>query len=249
MTSGPSFVEGLKAVLDGLRVLGRDGAQRRRAVVPVLLTVLLYAVALGLVGWASDPLLGLLWEEPSPGWRFARVAWLMLRWGLAAALFVVLCFLFVAVLEVVAGPFLDAMASHELRRAGLSPSDTGFVDGGVLEALRALLMAMPLLVFSIAALIPALTVPATLLATGWAWFGLGTGAINPSLVQSGLRMGRRLAFGVRCFPFVMGLGAMTGLCLFVPVLGWLGLPAAVVGAARVWTRHTLQGGTILRSEG
>jgi len=244
VNDGPSFLEGVRAVPDGLRVLGRDGDQRRRALIPVLLTVLLYALALVLVGWASDPLLGLLWEEPTPGWSFVRVAWLVLRWGLAAALFAVLCFLFMAILEVVAGPFLDAMASHELRRAGLHPSDTGFVDGGVLEALRALAMAMPLLVLSIAALIPTLTLPASLLATGWAWFGLGTGAMNPSLVQSGLRMGRRLGFGIRCFPFVMGLGAVTGLCLFVPFVGWLGLPAAVVGAARVWTRHARAGSAL-----
>ncbi|MEM9114854.1 MAG: EI24 domain-containing protein [Myxococcota bacterium] len=242
MAQGPSFIEGAGAVLDGLGVLGRDPAQRRRAIVPVFLTVLLYGAALAVVVWAADPLLALLWAEPSPGWDFLRILWLVLRWSLAAALFVVACFLFMAVLEIVAGPFLDAIASHELRRADLTPTDTGLWDGAILEAFRALLMALPLLALSVAAFIPPLTIPATVLATGWAWFGLGSGAVNPSLVQSGLRFRRRVSFGLRYFPFVMGLGAVIGLCLFVPVVGWLGLPSAVAGAARAWARHAADHG-------
>jgi len=224
------FVRGITAVFEGLGVLARDPAQRRRATIPVLLTLLAYLGALAGVAFGAEPLLELAWPEPAGGW--AQVGWAIVRWALALGVFVALCFLFTAVLEIVAGPFFDRMAQVELDRRGLPRGDPGLWDGTVLEALRAIGMALPLLAFAVLALIPALTVVAGALGTAWAWFGLGTGAVNPSLVQTGHRMGERLAFARRHAPWVLGLGGTVGLALLLPVVGWIALPAGVIGAAR-----------------
>lgn len=226
------FLRGVGDVVVGFGVLAREPKQRRRAVVPILLTLLAYAGALAGVAFGAEPLLQLLWSEPAAGWTVERVGWVLVRWGLALGLFVGLCFLFTAVLEIVAGPFFDGMARLELDRRNVPRGDPGLWDGTVLEALRAILMALPLLVFGLAALIPALTVPAGVLGTGWAWFGLGAGAVNPSLVQTGRGMRARLAFARAHFGWVLGLGAVIGAALLIPVIGWVALPAGVIGAAR-----------------
>lgn len=226
------FLRGVADVLAGFAVLFREPAQRRRAAVPILLTLLAYGGALAGVLFGAEPLLQMMWSEPAAGWSLERVGWVLVRWGLALGLFVGLCFLFTAVLEIIAGPFFDAMAKLELERRDVPRGDPGIWDGTVLEAVRAILMALPLILFAAAALIPALTVPAGLIGTGWAWFGLGAGAMNPSLVQTGRPMRARLAFARAHFGWVLGLGALIGLSLLVPVIGWIALPAGVIGAAR-----------------
>ena len=226
------FLRGVGDVIAGFGVLLREPKQRRRAVIPILLTLLAYAGALAGVAFGAEPLLQLLWSEPAAGWTVERIGWVLVRWGLALGLFVGLCFLFTAVLEIIAGPFFDDMARLELDRRGMPRGDPGLWDGTVLEAARAILMALPLLLFGVAALIPALTIPAGVLGTGWAWFGLGAGAVNPSLVQTGRGMRARLAFTRAHFGWVLGVGALIGAALLIPVVGWVALPAGVIGAAR-----------------
>lgn len=209
-----------------------DSGQRRRAAVPVLLTVAVYLGALAGVAVGAEPLVELVWSEPDAAWTFSRVTWLLVRWGIALVLFVGLCFLFTAVLEIVAGPFFDRMVQVELQRRGVDLSDPGFWDGTVLEALRAIAMAIPIVIFAALTLIPALTLIAGTMGTAWAWFGLGAGAVNPSLVQTGFPIRARLRFLKTHYGWVLGLGAAIGLMLVIPVVGWIGLPAGVIGAAR-----------------
>lgn len=226
------FLRGARDVGAGFGVLLRERKQRRRAIVPVLLTIVVYAGALAGVLWGAEPALQLVWQEPSVGWTWERVGWIAARWGLGLGLFVGLCFLFTAVLEIVAGPFFDRMAQVELERRGVPRGDPGLWDGTVLEAVRAVVMALPLIGFAVLALIPVVTVFAGALGAAWGWFALGAGAANPSLVQTGRPMRARLAFARANAGWVLGLGAVVGLCLLIPVLGWFALPAAVIGAAR-----------------
>ncbi len=230
------FGAGVRAGIQGFSILLSDAQQGRRALIPVGLTLVLYVFAFAGTLWTAGPLLEVVWSAPEEGRGWALLGWQAVRLLVGLGIFVALCLLFTALLEIVAGPFFDAIAHQELKAAGLEVQNTGLWDGTVLEALRAILMVLPLLLFAGLALFPALTPVATLAGGIWAALGFGAGALNPSLVACGLTMHQRLGLLACRASVFLGLGAVVLSSLLVPVVGWLALPGAVAGGARLVAR-------------
>jgi uncharacterized protein involved in cysteine biosynthesis len=223
-----------------LRGLGRvlsDPKSRLEAIIPIVLTGVLYVVAALGLAFGSGPLLGLLWDMPEAiGWL---VLWWVARVTLALGLFLVLLLLFAAVVEALAGPFLEKSMIRSLRRAGIDPEPTPFWDNTLVELVRGIVFSVLAMVPVLLAAVPAIGVGFAVLAAVATSFGLGSGPWSAVLVLTGRRWRERMSWLWQQRMLVTGLGAISALGLLVPVLGWLVLPASHVAAAEIYGR--LQG--------
>lgn len=237
-STGPAaFFTGAGAVFVGLRLIARDRNLRKLTAVPVVLTALLY---LGLVGaaffWADDAL-GLLWAQPD-------VTWLVPLWYLAwfagiATFFLLAILLFSTVAEIVGGPFYERMAARILEERGLTVEPPTLLDGTVLDVVRSLMFVVPAACLALIGLIPGIGLPFAVLGATLAWLGLGSGAVNPSLLVTGHRFGARVSYVWRHFFVVLGLGGVVALSVPIPFLPLISIPCSIAGAADLYRRGIL----------
>lgn len=160
-----------------------------------------------------------------PAW--SRVA---IAWAVTAAAVVLFLFLFTVVGNIVAGPFLDAMAARMLGLLGESPPST---PGGCLRSLRnqvlklavfgaAQVVLLLLVLTPVGFLHPVLSALATV-------FFLGFEYMDYALDARGRRVGERYSYALRRWRPTLGFGCAAFFLSFVPLLGYLALPALVCG--------------------
>ena len=237
-----SFTRGASYVLTGLRWLPKAGL-RSFVAIPLLINTLLFG---GGIWWGASQLQRL--DQAVQGWLPGWLAWLhWLLWPLfILTVLVVVFYTFSLVANVIAAPFNSLLAERVEKMMNpdgrVSPPSAEFSWRELLftplAELRKLLYfviwAIPPLILSF---VPAVNVVAPVVwAVSTAWM-LALEYADYPLSRRGLgfRAQRRL---LRQHPLlVLGFGGMTLLLTLIPVLNFLAMPAAVVGATLMWNQE------------
>ena len=236
-----SFTRGAGYVLTGLRWLLKAGL-RGFVAIPLLINTLLFSNG---IWWGASQLQRL--DQAVQGWLPDWLAWLhWLLWLLfVLTVLVVVFYAFSLVANVIAAPFnglLAARVENLVNPAGRVPPPAEFSWRELLftplAELRKLLYfvawAIPPLLLSF---VPAVNVVAPvvwavstawMLALEYADYPLGNRGMNLQTQRQLLRQHPLLT---------LGFGAMTLLLILIPVLNFLAMPAAVVGATLMWNKE------------
>lgn len=237
-----SFTRGAGYVLTGLRWLPKAGV-RGFVAIPLLINTLLFGGGI----WLGASQLQRL-DQAVQGWLPDWLAWLhWLLWLLfVLTVLVVIFYAFSLVANAIAAPFNGLLAERVEKMVnpggGIQPppAESSWRDllFSPLAELRKLLYfigwAIPVVVVSF---VPAANVAAPVLwvvSTSWmlaleyADYPLGNRGLNPQAQRQLLRQHRLLA---------LGFGGMTLLLTLIPVLNFLAMPAAVVGATLMWNQE------------
>lgn len=233
-------VLGFGAVVAGTKRVLTDRGLRKLAIVPIIITLLVYLLLFGASIFYADDLLDLLWARPSEGWTV--YVWYAAWAASLLAAMLVLFLLFATLVEAIGGPFYDKMVIHVLEEKGIPTREPGWIMGTVPDLFRALLLLGLTLVCSVLGIIPIIGLPFSIMGMLLVWFSLALGAINPVLLVTGHSLGSRFTFATRSFGTTMGIGATVALSLFVPLVGLISIPGAVVGAADLYSRRAVSSG-------
>lgn len=238
-----SLIKGAGYVLTGLRWLPKAGL-RGFVLIPLLINTALFGAGL----WWSASQFGRFDQYVQthlPSW-LAWLHWLLWPLFILTAL-VVIFYTFSLVANVIASPFngllaerVEKMVAASTQPAPQPPAASSWRDllSAPLAELRKLLYfviwAIPLLVLSF---VPAANVAAPVLwAVSTSWM-LALEYTDYPLGNRGLdfRAQRQL---LRQRPVLMlGFGGMTLILTLVPILNFLAMPAAVIGATLLWTEE------------
>ncbi len=228
------FLSGAISVVRGVGRTLSDPPLRRLAMVPLLITAVLYVAAIvALFVWGAD-LLDWAWPKPSEGW-LKWLWWVVLPLGILLIV-VVVALLFGTVAEAVGGPFYDKMAIRVLEGEGIPTKDPGLLRGTIPDLLRSLLFVALAVGFGVLSFIPVIGIGFAAIGTAIAWVGLAAAAVNPALLVTGHGVVGRLRFFLRSFWALAGMGVAIGVALLVPLAGLIAIPGSVVGAAALYAR-------------
>ena len=237
-----SFTRGAGYVLTGLRWLPKAGV-RGFVAIPLLINTLLFGGGI----WLGASQLQRL-DQAVQGWLPDWLAWLhWLLWLLfVLTMLVVIFYAFSLVANAIAAPFNGLLAERVEKMvnpdSGIQPppAESSWRDllFSPLAELRKLLYfigwAIPVVVVSF---VPAANVAAPVLwvvSTSWmlaleyADYPLGNRGLNLQAQRGLLRQHWLLA---------LGFGGMTLLLTLIPVLNFLAMPAAVIGATLMWMQE------------
>lgn len=242
--SGPlGFLVGAYAVVWGADRIASDPGLRRLAIWPLALTVTLYLVFLTLVTmFAGDLVVSVLPEVPDGFW--GTLVWWVVTILLLGVTFLVLVLLFSTVAEAIGGAFYDRMAIRILHGHNIATREPGFIESTFPDLLRSLMFVFATMVFAVLGLIPVIGIVFVVLATGVAWLGFASAAVNPSLLVTEHNLSDRLEWLRTHLSTSLGIGAVVAAAMLVPLLGLLAIPASIVGAAELHARDRVR-----RSEG
>ncbi|MEZ5579883.1 MAG: sulfate transporter CysZ [Candidatus Competibacteraceae bacterium] len=239
MSSSP--INGASYVLTGLRWLPKSGL-RGFVAIPLLINTLLFGAGLW---WSTGQFERL--DRTVAGWLPDWLSWLhWLLWPLfVLTALVVVFYTFSVVANVIAAPFNGLLAERVEKMAnpvGATPPTTGLTWKELvlspLTELNKLLYfigwAIPLLVLSF---VPVVNVAAPVL---WALFSAWMLALEYSdypLGNRGLSFRDQRRLLRKHWPRTLSFGGMTLLLTLIPVLNFLAMPAAVIGATLMWVRE------------
>lgn len=238
-TPRPGFITGVRHVGRAFALLRVPGV-RRYVIVPLLLNVLLFALALVGLGQALDYLIA-QYLAGWPAW-IQRFAWFLFAVLAASVVF----FTFSLVANIVASPFNGLLAEaveRHLRGEIGAPAWTWRrlareLGRTLWSELRKLAYvawrALPLLVLSVIPVVNALAPPLWLLFGAWMLCleyldcPLGNhGRVFPSVLGA-MRRQRSLA---------LGFGAAMTVVTLLPLLNFLAMPLGVAGATSLYCAH------------
>ncbi len=218
-------------------VYGKHPSLIRYTVFQVLLTVAVFAAVI--VGWSAsyDSIAGLLWSRPESAWLVWL--WYLYRIVAALALAVVGYFVFIVLVGIVCAPFNSKLSQKvETLLTGRLPPSTGFADE-VREAIRDIRVALGKVFFYAMVMLPVfligLLVPGLgqilLVVFGWLFTALylSLDYLDWPLSRRRIGFGDRLSYLKRHRWPMLGFGAAAFLLLWIPVLSFFLVPAAVAG--------------------
>lgn len=237
-----SLTKGAGYVLTGLRWLPKSGL-RGFVAMPLLINALLFGGGI----WLGFRQMGRL-DQALQSWLPDWLAWLhWLLWPLfVLTVLVAVFYTFSLVANFIAAPFNGLLAERVekmIAPAGAAPpppTDSSWRDllFSPLAELRKLLYflgwAIPLLVLSF---LPVANVVAPVLwAVSTSWM-LALEYADYPLGNRGLTLQDQRRLLRRHWPLTLGFGGTTLLLTLVPVLNFLAMPAAVIGATLMWNRE------------
>ena len=237
-----SFTRGAGYVLTGLRWLPKAGL-RGFVAIPLLINTLLFG---GGIWWGASQLERL--DQAVQGWLPDWLAWLhWLLWPLfILTVLVVVFYTFSLVANIIAAPFNSLLAERVERMANPTgrvpplPAELSWRELllSPLTELRKLLYfvgwAIPVVV---ASFVPAINIAAPVLwVVSTAWM-LALEYADYSLGNRGLDFKAQRRLLRRYWPLALGFGGMTLLLTLIPVLNFLAMPAAVIGATLMWNKE------------
>jgi CysZ protein len=248
------FVRGLLYPVRGLEILRRHGGLRRYWVPPILLTALSLIVSLTFAVRYHDDALAMIWQVPAgEGWvagLLGALHWVLRVLALVLG-FAVSVVLTIALANVIAAPFNDALSEQvELRETG-QPSAAFSLSRVLRDVGRTLRIELTKLLVYVAVLGPlfvlswlfpgpgqlAYTVFASLFTVVY----LALDYIDWPASRRGYGMRQRIAM-LKVRPMLtLGFGAAVAVCLFVPLLNLLFMPLAVAGGTRLFLDLTEYG--------
>ncbi len=236
------FFTGAGSVLWGLsRILG-DARLRVLAVVPLLLTGVLYLVLAAVAFWQGPSVLD--WVRGSLGlsedvWWQATLLWIAVIFAVLGLL-VLMALLFTTVAEAVGGPFYDKMAMHILRGHSIDTREPGLIEGTVPDLIRSILFVIPAVICWFLGLIPVIGIAFWVLGAVVVSLGFASAAINPALIVTGRGLGARVGFVFEYFFTMLGIGGVVAVSMLVPLVGLAAIPCAIVGATELFARARVQ---------
>ncbi len=230
------FGRGVRAVFVGLRRLAGESKMRRLALIPMVITLVAYVAMLVSLWIYTDDIVGLAWARPDDGWLI--YVWYALVPVVFIAFTLVLLLLFMTIANLVAGPFWEEMAIHVLKGRGVDTQDTGFVKPTIYELARGLCFAIPAGICTLIGFIPVVGLPFGIAGTAIAWLGWASWALNPSLIATGHSWRQQVGSVFRDPMVFAGTGVVVGLSLFVPLLGLVSLPSAMIGLSELYADAT-----------
>ena len=236
-----ALLKGAGYALTGLRWLPKKGL-RRFVALPLLINVVLFGAG---IGWAYGQFA--YFDHVLQGWLPAWLGWLhWLIWPIFALTIVIALFYsFSVVANLLAAPFNSLLAEQveRLAQPGNTPRPATELNWkelllSPLAALNRLLYfigwAIPLLLLS---LIPVVNLAAPVL---WVLFSIWMLALEYAdypLANRGLSFRDQRRLLRRHWPLTLGFGGMVLLLTLIPLLNFLAMPAAVIGATLMWVRE------------
>lgn len=237
-----SFTRGAGYVLTGLRWLPRAGL-RGFVAIPLLINTLLFGGGI----WLGASQLQRL-DQAVQGWLPDWLAWLhWLLWVLfVLTVLVVIFYAFSLVANAIAAPFNGLLAErvekmiHPNGRVPLPPGESSWRDllFSPLTELRKLLYfigwAIPIVIVSF---VPGANVAAPVLWVAFTSWMLALEYADYPLSNRGLNFRDQRRLLRQHGLLTLGFGGMTLLLTLIPVLNFLAMPAAVVGATLMWNQE------------
>ena len=239
MSSSPT--NGASYVLTGLRWLPKRGL-RGFVAVPLLINTVLFGAG---IWWSTGQFERL--DQAVTDWLPDWLSWLhWLLWPLfVLTALVVVFYTFSVVANVIAAPFNGLLAERVeklVNPAGANPATAGLTWkelmlsplGELNKLLYFIGWAIPLLLLFF---VPVVNVAAPVL---WALFSAWMLALEYSdypLGNRGLSFRDQRRLLRRRWPLTLSFGGMTLLLTLIPVLNFLAMPAAVIGATLMWSRE------------
>jgi len=231
------FSRGFSYALNGLREI-RNPALRRFVVIPLLINVLLFAVVI----WGAAELFS-VWLDSIFSWLpnwLSFLDWLLWPLFIVTVLLMVF-YLFTVVANLLGSPFNGLLA--EKAELHLYPG-TVLPQSGPLwkEVVRApwielrkllyvLFWAIPLLLLF---LVPGINALAPLLWWAFGAWVLALEYLDYPMSNHVVRLGRQRALLAENRPLALGFGTAVLLLTLIPVVNFVVMPAAVIGATRLW---------------
>src|SRR5438105_3564438 len=131
------FFSGILSVFSGLKRITGDQDMRKLAVLPLILTAILYTVMAFSIFYFSADVLAWIWARPDEG--ILRVLWYVVLPLIVLSLLVALGLLFTTAVEALGGPFFDRMATRVLKQHGVATREVGFFEGTIPDIARSLM--------------------------------------------------------------------------------------------------------------
>lgn len=239
--SSNSLWKGAGYALTGIGWLGKNGL-RRFVILPLLINILLFGLG---IWWAYLKLDVLQHFIASwiPNWLLVLFDWLLLPLFIISVL-IMLFYTFTIVANFIAAPFNGLLAERVAQLdspAGTAQSCeltwkelllTPFTE--IKKVLYFVAWAIPLLIISF---IPTLNVTAPFL---WGLFSAWMLALQYAdypLSNRGLTFRQQRQLLRKHWPLTLGFGSVVLLLTMIPVLNFLAMPSAVIGATLMWLRE------------
>ena len=239
MSSSP--LKGADYMLTGLRWLPRAGL-RSFVAIPLLINTLLFGAG---VWWSFDQFQH--WDQMVQSWLPGWLSWLhWLLWPVfVLTVLLIVFYTFSVVANLIAAPFNSLLAERveKLARserssrpdAGLNWKDLILSPLAELSKLLSFIgWAIPVLILSF---IPVINVAAPVL---WALFGAWMLALEYAdypLGNRGLSFREQRQLLRKHWPLTLGFGGMTLVLTLIPIVNFLAMPAAVIGATLMWVKE------------
>ncbi len=248
-----SFSAGSGYALRGLRLLNAPGI-RRYVAVPLLINIVVFS---GGLWWVKTTLASLIsgWVATATGWLPGWLDWLgpllngliWLVFGVSALIAVFYTFSMLA--NLLASPFNGLLAER------IERGETGHqVDSGVSiwkeiavapaqeigKLLYFLLWAIPFLILF---LIPVVNVAAPFLWAGFSAWMLALQYVDYPLGNHGIRFAEQRRLLRKNRQLAMGFGSVILLLTVIPVINFIAMPAAVIGATLMSLDHLHSSGS------
>ncbi len=231
-TTGNNPVIGFRYLLAGLGMLQKPGL-KRYVMIPLIINIVVFT----LIGWLGYSQFGALldWMLPADSWlSFIRY----LLWPLfALATLLITFYSFTVVANIIAAPFNGILAAKvEYELTGVQPpqSTINWPQALQSEARKIayfLIRALPLLVLF---LIPGINILAPFLWLAFsAWFLMLEYADFP-MANHGYTFDWQLQRMKNRRMTALGFGGGLTLLMMIPILNFVAMPAAVIGATRLW---------------
>ncbi|MBK7542658.1 MAG: sulfate transporter CysZ [Candidatus Competibacter sp.] len=237
-----SFADGAGYVLTGLRWLPRAGL-RGFVAVPLLINTVLFSIGI----WFGVNQLQRL-DQALLNWLPTWLDWLhWLLWPLfILTALVVVFYSFTLVANLIGSPFNSLLADRVEKilaaqsatpRPSAATTWRDFLAIPFTELRRLLYFAgwaIPLLIVSF---VPAINAAAPVLWAGFISWMLALQYADYPLGNRGLKFREQRQLLRRNWPLALGFGGMTLLLTSIPIVNFLAMPAAVIGATLLWNQE------------
>ncbi|MBK7984691.1 MAG: sulfate transporter CysZ [Candidatus Competibacteraceae bacterium] len=237
-----SFADGAGYVLTGLRWLPRAGL-RGFVAVPLLINTVLFSIGI----WFGVNQLQRL-DQALLNWLPTWLDWLhWLLWPLfILTALVVVFYSFTLVANLIGSPFNSLLADRVEKilaaqsatpRPSAATTWRDFLAIPFTELRRLLYFAgwaIPLLIVSF---VPAINAAAPVLWAGFISWMLALQYADYPLGNRGLKFREQRQLLRRHWPLALGFGGMTLLLTSIPIVNFLAMPAAVIGATLLWNQE------------
>ena len=237
-----SFADGAGYVLTGLRWLPRAGL-RGFVAVPLLINTVLFSIGI----WFGVNQLQRL-DQALLNWLPTWLDWLhWLLWPLfILTALVVVFYSFTLVANLIGSPFNSLLADRVEKilaaqsatpRPSAATTWRDFLAIPFTELRRLLYFAgwaIPLLIISF---VPAINAAAPVLWAGFISWMLALQYADYPLGNRGLKFREQRQLLRRNWPLALGFGGMTLLLTSIPIVNFLAMPAAVIGATLLWNQE------------
>lgn len=226
---------------DGLQMLLRPGL-RSFVIVPLLINVVLFTL---LAIWLTGEFGTLVdrYTPQLPDWLswLSSVIWVLFALFIAVTIF----FTFTLVANLIGAPFYSLLAeAAEMQMTGELVSESGWsqvvreAPGAIMDELRKLkyflLIAIPLLLLFF---FPGFNLIAPFLWGIFSAWMLALEYLDYPLGNHNMRLAQQRKLIANHRPVAFGFGAMVLLATLIPILNLLAMPAATLGATKLWVKE------------